>query len=174
VLGSNMKFNEFVEKKGRQSKRQLSVIEKLFESAGLKTSSHIEAEEPFVYIYNTGDKLSFDGVRVYNIGGNLAYRVQKEEKTHPYGKAYAMDLESMYNDLLSDNIAEDKAAAEIIKSVVDDLKNFFEKSSKAEQEIEDEKIDKTKDPLGKVVVKTTGTDYSNQMHSKGTNYGGAV
>ena len=164
-------FNEFVDKKVHEEKRQLKIVSKALQQGGFGVKEHIDEDEPYVFILNNVAKLSFDGVRLYGIGGSLAYRVQKEERTHPYGKAYPLDLEEYYNDMISDNKKTEEAAKEIIKGVNEELKNFFVKSAKAEEEIQDRQVQKS-DPLGKVVIKSTGTDYSNTLHSTGTNYGG--
>jgi len=166
-------FAEFVDKKSRQRKRHLKVVAKIAENNGFNIKEHLDEEDPYIFILNNSEKLSFDGVRAYAIGDTLAYRVQKEEKTHPYGRAYQLDLESAYNDLLSDNHAADKAAQEIIKGVGEELKKFFYKSSEAEEELQSREIEKS-DALGKITIKSTGTDYSNTVTGKGTNYGGAA
>ena len=164
-------FNEFVDKKRRHQKRYLNIIRKMLEQNGTRIANHVDDEEPYIFAFNNVTKLSFDGVRIYNIGDSMAYRVQKEEKTHPYGKAYVLDVEEIYNDLLSDNKKSEEAAQAVIKAVSEEVTKFFEKSSEAETELQSRELEK-RDTLGKVAIKSTGTDYSNTLSSKGTQYGG--
>lgn len=161
-------FVEFVDKKKRQSKKQLGLITKILQKEGLIIGNHLEEDEPYVFLKSTSSGLSFDGVRIYKIGSNIAYRVQKEEKTHPYGKAYTLDLEGMYHDLLSDDMNEDKAAKEVMKSIIQELKTFFDKSLDAEKELQIGDYDKKGDPMGRILARNTGTDYSNMIHNSTT------
>ncbi len=158
-------FVEFVDKKKRKSKQQLELITKILRKEGLVIGNHLEEDEPYVFLKSTNSGLSFDGIRIYKIGSDIAYRVQKEEQTHPYGKAYSLDLEGMYHDLLSDNMNEEKAAKEVMKSVVQELKTFFEKSLNAEKELQIGDYDKKTDPMGKILARNMGTDYSNMVHN---------
>src|ERR1017187_6959111 len=100
-------FNEFVDKKTREAKKQLGIIEKVLHKNGLKVKSHLnDGTDPYVFIEDPTKQLSFGGVRIYKIGDSISFRVQKEEKTHPYGKAYQLDIEGMYKDLTSDDVTE--------------------------------------------------------------------
>ncbi len=166
-------FKSFMDKEERKNVKHLGILHKVFEHGGMKVSSHLESEEPYIFVSNSdGKSLSFDGVRVYSIGGNIAYRVQKSEETHPYGRAYLLDLEEMFNDLVSENKSSEESAKQVIKEVNNGIKKFFNNSAEAESEIRDKSIDSNKDPLGRVVIQSTGTDYSNSVSGKGTNYGG--
>lgn len=156
-------FREFVDKKTRAAKKQLDTLYKIFQKEGITTSNHLEDEEPYIFLKSPAGKLSFDGIRVYKIGNNIAFRVQKEDKTHPYGKAYSLDVEDMFNDLLSDKMDEEKAGKEVMKAIVEEIRNFFNKSAEAEQELRDGDFDKKGDPLGKVMMRSTGTDYANKV-----------
>lgn len=164
-----MQFNEFIDRKSRESKRQLNLIKKVLESEGMPVKDFLNDDEPFIFVGSPGDRVSFGGVRVYKVLDALGFRVQKEDKTHPYGKAYTLAIEQMYDDCLADKMEEKKAAKEVAKAVVKELREFFRKSAEAEKELRQGEFDTQGDPLGKVMVKTTGTDYSNTLHNK-TNY----
>ena len=160
-------FVEFADKKEREAKRHLKIVKKLLEQNGLKVRDHLtDDDDPFLFVVAPSKKLSFDGVRVYQIGSQMAYRVQKEEKTHPYGKAYAIDIEDMFTDYLSDHIEEDRAGKMIVQAVTDEIKKFFDKSEAAEKELRQAEFGGAGDPLGRVVIKSTGTDYSNLVHNQ--------
>ena len=161
-------FREFVDKKTRQSKKQLNTLYKILEKEGISVSNHLESDDPYIFVSAPGSKLSFDGVRVYKIGNDIAFRVQKEADTHPYGKAYSLDVEGMFDDYISDDMDEQKAGTEVMKSVVEEIRGFFNKSSEAERELRNADTDSARDPLGKVVLRSTGTDYANQV--TGTNH----
>lgn len=159
-------FLEFIDRKGREAKRHLLIVQKLLESQSLKVRAHLDDEdEPYIFLYNPSKKLSFEGIRIYKIGSQMAWRVQKEEKTHPYGKAYQLDIEDMFDDFLSDHMQEEHAGKLVIKSVVEELQKFFVKTGQAEQDLMQGEFG-VNDPLGRVIVKSTGTDYSNLVHNK--------
>lgn len=157
-------FSEFVNKKTREAKKQLAILEKVLTKSGLNVGNFLEEDNPYLFLHNTTGGSSFGGVRIYKIGNSVAYRVQKEDKTHPYGKAYLLDVEGMFSDLISDN-TEQKAGEEVIKSIIQELRRFFEKSSAAEKEIRQGEFDGSADPLGRITVNPFGTDFSNTITS---------
>ena len=151
-------FKDFLNKKVRKSKKQLSVVKEVLEQQGIHVTDHLNEDDPYIFVKNsTGKKTSFGGVRIYKIGDQIAYRVQKEEKTHPYGVAYSLDLENAFADFLTD-MKEEEAVEEIIKAVGIEIKAFFEKSSEAENSIKRIQISKD-DPIKTTSVKNLGTDY---------------
>ena len=151
-------FKDFLNKKVRKGKKQLAVVKKVLEEQGMSVQDHLGDDDPYLFVKNpTNKKTSFAGVRIYKIGENIAYRIQKEEKTHPYGVAYSLDLEGAFEDFLSD-MKEEEAVKEVIKAVGIELKAFFEKSSEAEQTIKRVQISKG-DPIKTTSVKDMGTDY---------------
>lgn len=159
------KFGDFCDKKKRENIRQLRVMKKLLEHSGLKVDNFLDSDdhEPYIFCNNPTGSGSFNGVRIYKVGDNLAFRIQKESKTHPYGLAYPLPIEDMFHDFMSDEgIDEEKAGKKIIESVGKEIKKFFEKSSEAEQKILDREIDRG----GDVLARSTGTDYSALITSK--------
>lgn len=160
-----MSFGQFVDKKTRTARKHLKLIERILKRAGFEVKDHSGDEEPYLYV-PASKKLSFGGIRIYQIGESVAYRVQKEEKTHPYGKAYRLDIEEMYDDLMSEEeMNEKKAANEVIETIQKELKRFFEKSFDAERELRSIEFDQS-DQLGRVVVNNNNTDYANMLHNK--------
>lgn len=154
-------FLEFVDRKQREGKKHLKLIERLLRKGGMQVYPHIENEEqPYIFVKGT-PKLSFEGLRIYEIGEMIAYRIQKQEKTEPYGKSYMLDIEEMFNDFMSENMKEDEAGHKVIESVVEEIKKFFQKSEKAELELKDS----GQDDNG-LVMKTGGTDYSSTVLNK--------
>jgi hypothetical protein len=165
----NRSFGDFVDKKKRESIRQLRIMKQLLERHGLRVDNYLETEEdhePYVFCYNPNRDGGFDGIRIYKIGSDLAFRIQKESKTHPYGAAYPLPIESMFSDFLSDDgIDEAKAGKKIIEAVSKEVKKFFERSLEAERDDRQQGIEK--DAAGSVLVRTTGTDYSALIYNKG-------
>lgn len=160
-------FGEFLDKKKRESIRQLKILHKLLEHTGLKVDSFVHAddpvEEPYIYCYNPSRNASFDGIRIYKVGSQLAFRVQKESKTHPYGSAYPLNIEEMFNDFMTDEgVDEGKAGSRVIEYVGKEIKRFFEKSIEAEKDDRQGEID----GMGDVMMRTTGTDYSALIFNK--------
>lgn len=161
-------FGDFMNKKKREGIRQLRILHKLFERSGMKVESFIEADdpgsEPYIYCYNPSRNGSFDGVRIYKIGEQLAFRVQKESKTHPYGSAYPLDIEDMFNDFMTDDQVDEKQAGmRVIECVGKELRRFFNKSIEVEKDQRDDEIES----MGNVLIKSTGTDYSALIFNKG-------
>lgn len=163
-------FGEFVDKKKRESIDQLQVVKQMLEKSGLRVDNFLETDsrdDPYVYCFSPSRNGSFDGIRIYKIGNQLAFRVQKEAKTHPYGSAYPLPIEEMFHDFLSDeDVDQRKAGKKVMESVVKEIRKFFEKSVEAEKDERDKIIDQGKDSQGSVLVKTTGTDYSALVYNK--------
>jgi hypothetical protein len=155
-------FNEFVDHKTREARKHLGIIKKVLEAHGKHVADHRDEEEPYIFLRGEGGS-SFDGVRIYNIAGSMAYRIQREEATHPYGRSYPLDIEEMFSDYLSDEKDEKKAGKKVMKAITEEFDNFFQKSAEAEEELKQGEFDHPVDPMGRVAVKTTGTDYANQV-----------
>jgi len=159
-------FVEFVNKKMRESRRHLGLVKKILERQGMGVTDHLTDDDPYIFVKSPTKSLSFDGIRIYKVGDVMAYRVQKQEQTHPYGKAYLLDLEEMYDDYMGDDYEAEEAAKQIIQAVTEEIKKFFTKSADAENDIRNAELDQNADGMGKIIVRTTGTDYSNMVHSK--------
>ena len=153
-------FCEFVDRKQREARKHLRLIEKALKKSGFSISNYIDQDDSHIFIKNTSPDASFEGIRIYEIGDALAYRVQKEQETEPYGKAYILDLEEMFNDFMSENIKEEKAGNKVIESLAEEIKQFFARSATAQSEIDGSEKEKT------VILKTGGTDYSGMVVSK--------
>jgi hypothetical protein len=128
-------FGEFVDKKTRRFKKHLKLIEQMLQKNNWTVKNHLDGEdEPYLFLATPGAKSSFGGIRIYQTGESVAYRIQKEEDTHPYGKAYKLNIQEMYDDLVSEeDMTELKAAKEVIEAVIKELDGFFEKSLIAEK-----------------------------------------
>ncbi len=158
-------FGEFVDKKKREAVRQLTLLKQLLEQGGMKVENFLtnESDDPYIFCYAPSKGGGFDGIRIYKIGDQLAFRVQKENTTHPYGSAYPLPVEEMFHDFLSDkNVDQMKAGKKVVESVVKEVRRFFDKSFEAEKD------DRRKDISGQgdVLVKTSGTDYSSLVYNK--------
>jgi len=159
-------FFEFLDKKARQTKKQLGLMKQVFETNNMKVRDFMETESPYIFLSNTSPNPTFDGIRIYKIGETLAFRVQNESDTHPYGRSYMLDVEAMYNDLLADHKHEEKAAKIVIKQIIKELNSFFEQSEKAEKDFKIGAFENKPDSLGKIAIRSTGTDYANLVNSK--------
>lgn len=160
-------FVEFVDKKEREAKKHLKIVKKLLESQGMKVADHLKADDPYIFVYNPGQNVAFDGVRIYQIGSQIAFRIQKEENTHPFGRAYPLPVEDMFNDLMSDNHKPEVAGKKVIQSVTEEVKSFFIKSAEAEKDLQQTQFGNASDPMNKIAIRSTGSDYSNLVYTKG-------
>ena len=154
-------FLEFIDRKQREGKKHLEIISEILKKEGFNVTSHVDNEEPYLFVQNKETDTSFGGIRIYEIGNMVAYRVQKREKTHPYGMAYRLDMEGMFNDFMSENMSEEDAGKKVMESLTNEISKFFKKSAKAESEMRDQE----KDGLG-LIVKTGGTDYASTLLNK--------
>jgi hypothetical protein len=155
-----MRFAEYLNRKDREALKHLTIVKSILEKAGLDVVDKTkERADPHLFVYSTDGDLSFEGVRIYNIGDKLAFRVQKNVDTQPYGHAYGIDIEELYEDMLGDDLEDKKIALEIGKAVIKEIKEFFTQSAKSEKEL----LSIRKDPLDRVMVRGSGSDYSNMM-----------
>jgi hypothetical protein len=155
------KFVEFVDKKQREANEQLGIVKKILEQQKLQVKDFRDDAEPYIFVLNPGGGLSFEGIRIYKIGNTLAYRVQREDRTHPYGKPYNLDLQEMFSDYMSENMKHEEAGKKVARALVHEIVDFFKKSSEAEKEIASGEFD---EPLDQAAVRsTTGTDYSSKV-----------
>lgn len=158
-------FGNFIDKKMRDSMRQLKLIEQLLASGGFTVENFMSEgheNDPYIFVRNPNRSTDFDGVRVYKIGESIAFRVQKESETHPFGAAYALNVEDMFNDLMQeDEIDEIQAGHLVVKTVIKELKSFFDQSAEAEMEARAGVFN----PEDNTVMKSTGSDYSSKIYS---------
>jgi hypothetical protein len=170
MLMRNKSWGDFVDKKKRESIRQLKILSRLLERNGMKVERFLEESvdtdgDPYIFCFNPTRNGSFDGLRIYKIGNDIAFRIQKENKTHPYGSAYPIPVEDMFKDFMSDDdIDERNAGMKVIESVGKEVKKFFERAIDAEKEERHAGIDK--DSEGTALVRTSGTDYSALVYNK--------
>jgi hypothetical protein len=153
-----MRFSSFLDKKNKQARKELELVKDVLEEGEMGVEDHLESDPPYLFLKGEGTNLDFDGVRIYKVGSNLAYRIQKESKTEPYGAAYPLNIEEMFGDLITD-MDEEKAAEEIKKAVIAEFKNFFKKSSEAQDRINSDGVDMH----SKIVVSGGAGDLSNTM-----------
>ena len=159
-------FGEFIDKKGREAKKQLTIIKEMLKRSGMRIGDFVESDEndPYIFVHNPQSDSSFGGLRIYKIADKIAFRICREEKTHPYGRAYALKIAEMFNDLVSDDFKQEEAGKKVIESVVKEVQRFFASSAKAEQELQ---VKGTQigndDPLGRVLIQSSGSDISDTM-----------
>lgn len=167
-----MKFSSFVDIKNKKIIKELSILKDVL-SKQFEIKPYLEENDsPYIYVKSKNTDVAFDGVRVYKIGSNWAYRIQNESDTEPYGKAYPIDLEKMFEDLVSD-MSEEEAGDVIAKALIEEFSNFFSKSSKVQKELDantftTKNIEKNKmsgsDSDSPVVVGSNSGDFSNSIY----------
>lgn len=167
----NKSFGTYVNKRKRDSLKELKLVEKLLKNHGLRVENYLEnsdGDDPYIFCYNPLKQGSFEGVRIYKIANMIAFRVQKESKTHPYGRAYHLPIEEMFDDFLEDeNTSEEKAGKKVIEAVVKEVRRFFEKSVEIEKDDRMSSIEgEPGEGMGNVAIRQTGTDYGSMIHNK--------
>jgi len=161
-------FMEFVRRKKREAVKQLKTVKKVLEHEGFKVDAYLDEDSDDPYIFLKGkDDLSFDGVRIYKVGESIAYRVQKESKTHPYGRAYLLDIEDNFNDLMAETGSEKKAGEYVIQAVNKEFTRFFQKSKMAERELKTADYeDGDEASTGGIIVNSASMDYATSINAK--------
>lgn len=160
-------FRDFYENKVRQSIKQLNIVSQVLEKAGFKVDTFLgeQFDEPYIYVYNPNQNTTFHGVRMYKIGDKIAYRVQRESKTHPYGNAYSLEVELMFDDLMEEGESKpEDIGGKVLQMVAQELHTFFEESAKAEKP--NAENEKDLDGMGSVHIRNPlGGDYSSMVHA---------
>lgn len=128
-----MKFSSFIDIKNKKLIKELKILKEVL-SKNFQVDSFLEDESPYIFVKSKNKDLEFEGVRVYKIGSNWAYRIQNESQTEPYGKAYPLDLEKMFEELIPD-MSEEEAGSVIAEALVEEFNSFFTKSSKIQKEL---------------------------------------
>jgi hypothetical protein len=129
-----MRFTSFLDKKHKEAKRELGIIRDVLSEGDMEVQDFLNEKSPYIFLKNSKKELNFEGVRIYKVGSNIAYRVQNEKDTEPYGSAYSLDIEDAFGDLITD-MNEDKAAEKIKKALIQEFKNFFKLSKEAQEEL---------------------------------------
>lgn len=153
-----MRFTAFLDKKTNEARKELEIIRDVLKEGGVEVKEFLKDGDPYLFVFSTKKSLEFGGVRVYKIGSGMAYRIQNESDAQPFGASYPLGVEKMFHDLLGD-MDEDEAAKEIKKAIVEEFKNFFEKSLKAQ----DEGGTREFDPQSKIITGGRVGDLSNTM-----------
>lgn len=153
-----MRFSSFIDKKTKQAKNELGIIRDVLKQADFDLEEFLDHESPYIFLKNPEGGLDFDGVRIYKVGSTLAYRVQKESKTEPYGRAYALDVEDAFADLITD-LSEENAIKQVKKAIVEEFKNFFQKSIDAQEKINSDGAGSE----NKLIISGGAGDLSNSM-----------
>jgi hypothetical protein len=160
-------FRDFYENKVRLAMKHLNILSKVMEHSGFKVDSFLneQFEEPYIFIYNPNSNTSFQGVRVYKIGDKIAYRIQRENQTHPYGNAYSLEVELMFDDLVEEGEDPKHVGSKVMEIITKEFRAFFDESAKAEKERNVADQGAENDALGSVHIRNPlGGDYSSMVH----------
>jgi hypothetical protein len=158
-----MKFSSFLDIKNKKTIKELEVLKDTL-SKHFKIDAFLERENPYIFLRaNKSDEdLNFEGVRIYKIGSSMAYRIQNENETEPYGQAYPLNLEEMFEELIPD--MDDKKAAKVIQDcLIDEFTNFFKKSSEIQKELRSGQFNKNDISAPVVVTGSNSGDYTNSI-----------
>lgn len=156
-----MKFSSFLDIKNKKTIRELEILKDLL-SKDFKIESFLHLDKPYLYLKSNRNDLSFDGVRIYKVGSNMAYRIQNENESEPYGQAYPLNLEEMFQDLIPD-MSEDEAGELIANALVEEFNNFFKKSSDLQDELQKGQFSKNDMSSAVVVVGSNSGDFTNSV-----------
>ena len=79
-------FLEFVERKQRESLKHLKLIANMLEN-DFSISKFLENKDPYIFVKvpKENKSLSFSGLRIYEIGDCMAFRIQQDSDTERNG-----------------------------------------------------------------------------------------
>ena len=127
------KFHTFLDKKYRKALNELTTIGEILKIGGLKSKEMFEDKfDPYLFVYSN-QQTPFGGIRIYKLEHTIAYRSQNEENTHPFGTAYDLPIEKMFEDYLDDDDSGNKVGGLVARALVDEVKYFFKKNAEAYQ-----------------------------------------
>lgn len=158
-------FGSFLKKRERDNKEKLKLLGLILKKAGFKVHPHLDDDkDPYLFIVRPEglgeyvDDLSFDGIRIFMRGKDIVcFRAQMKEDALPFGETYLIDISGMYRDLMDEN--HKKAPYLVIYYTIQELRDFFIKSGKAEADVPPDWEDSDKG----TITGTTGTDYANTV-----------
>lgn len=165
-------YLEFYNILKQEKQEDLETLMFVLRKDGLRVEDFSELDEnPYIYCYNPLEDTSFQGVRIYKHGDILAFKVAKFPDSQPYGAAYSIDLQGMYDALIEEKKEKKDALKELCKKVSAEMRKFFRKSKVAEDKIVKSQV---RDPdaldgAGQITIRNTGTDYSNQVYNNNKN-----
>lgn len=125
-----MKFSSFLDIKNKNIIRELKIIKEILSKEFL-VEDFLNKENPYLFLKFKNNQLQFEGLRIYKVGSNIAYRVQNYNDSEPYGKAYPLNLEEAFEDLVPDS-SEEEAAKIISDLLVNEFERFYELSCEAQ------------------------------------------
>jgi|688.fasta_scaffold313543_2 hypothetical protein len=159
-----MKFSSFLDIKNKQTKKELGILKEILSNNNFQVEDFTSKEEPYIYLKSTDDA-PFQGVRIYKIGSNYAYRIQNESETQPYGQAYPINLEEIFNDIIPD-MTEEEAAETVASALAEEFHTFFKKSAEFHKDMMISKFDK-QDIAGSAIISSNEMgDFSNSIYNK--------
>lgn len=161
-------FNEYKNVLDDQTKNNLELLTRIFRKDGLKVHEFLDQKkDPYIYIFNPLDDLSFQGVAVYKKGNILAYRPQRYQDSQPYGAAYLIPIQDIYEDLVYKEKDKKEALKILCKKLCKDMRSFFRDSKKAEDDVLQSQLRSPQDVdgAGQIIIRNTGTDYANTIYS---------
>jgi len=153
-----MRFSTFIDSKISKTREELEILKNVFNKANIKVEDFIKDHEPYLFIPCLEENLDFGGIRIYKVGSNMAYRIQSESASEPYGGSYALNIEQMFEDLIAE-MDEEKAAEKINQAIVEEIQGFFKKSLEAQEELASSEYD----PHNKIIFPRRIGDLSNSM-----------
>jgi hypothetical protein len=162
-------FNEYVNRHHFMAKKRLRLLKRVLEKDGLEVEDFThDNQDPYIFVYSYPVSTTFQGVRFYMHGEILAFRTQKKPETQPYGEAYELDVQTMLVDVFEteDDKSEKNITKILMKLIGREVRNHFKKEKVAEEELLTGQISNAKDAAGQIVIRNTGTDYSNTVFSK--------
>ena len=162
-----MRFREFVEGKNDTAKK-LALLKRMFKKMGFKgvRRGNGKLDEPFLFLFPPEHIAPF-GLRIYEVAGQVAYRLQKKPKTQPWGRAYPLSLEEMFREAKEEAGDDHGAIKAVMHNLKELLRDFLRKSYKAQKEDSPTEDSEKRDPLGKVVVAGNyGTDYADMVTNR--------
>lgn len=177
AVDSNMKtFLEYnIHRVREHDPDKLKLLLSALTKAGMFVLDKTDMEkDPHLFVQAIPQPEEFEGIRIYILGNICAYRVQKLKDTEPYGKAYLLDLQGMYDDSIRElGTKGDKKfyIEDLLSKLGNKLKKFYFDSIRDEEEYIQSQLDgeDMTDIGSAMVVPTNGGDYANKVTADNKN-----
>jgi hypothetical protein len=142
-------------------------LKKIFIKHEFDVESFFDNKPPYIFVHCYEDNATFGGVRIYIYKNNIAYRMQNKPDSEPYGYAYLINLDEIYAELLfhQKDYDKNKLSKEVALKMISAIEDFFKENGEAQEDMETAMFNNDGDPMGKVIIKTMGTDYSSKIHN---------
>lgn len=123
-------FSDYLKSRNYSGRRKLAIFAEVMRRADLHVIPRFDGAEPHLFVSRGPDRT---GVRIYEIGDRLAFRVQDLPDGEPHGRAFGIDVQRLFEEIIEeiDDKTPENAAWLLLGELGNAMKSFFADSIKA-------------------------------------------